>query len=313
MKHIVRYQERVNESVGRGSVLFIKGKADDGGRKLFATHIEGYSEFKPGVRMFFLPQDFYRIKEVDGEVRALRVGLSDPALRAVLNIKSPGKVSIVQNNAKTPWHWKSLKHTSIGSAVRELEDEIKMGDYLLEQDQLDNEVKFDHLYNYIVKTVIKSAIFGEKNRDVIFTDYDVELGLQDAINGIAESDTVNSDWEAKFSCLYIGKEFRDELEHFDIGATFDVSLYFSSEAWVKVTHDPGDYHTPPDWDVDVTAIETKLDTDSVFLEGSSGRPTAELENLFNEVDRAVNELSDEDISSLIKQNVTIPNHLKKGE
>ena len=61
MKHIVRYQERVNESVGRGSVLFIKGKADDGGRKLFATHIEGYSEFKPGVRMFFLPQDFYRI------------------------------------------------------------------------------------------------------------------------------------------------------------------------------------------------------------------------------------------------------------
>jgi hypothetical protein len=51
----------------------------------------------------------------------------------------------------------------------------------------------------------------------------------------------------------------------------------------------------------------------IFLEGSSGRPTAELENLFNEVDRAVNRLSDEDIFSLIKQNVTIPKHLKKGE
>ena len=62
MKHITKYVDHINENVGRDSVLFIKGKAEDEGRKLFATHINGYSEFKPGVRMFFLPQDFYRIK-----------------------------------------------------------------------------------------------------------------------------------------------------------------------------------------------------------------------------------------------------------
>lgn len=313
MKHITKYVDHINENIGRGSVLFIKGKAEDGGRKLFATHINGYSEFKPGVTMFFLPQDFYRIKIVDGEVRALRVGLSDPALRAVLNIKSPGKVSIVQNNAKTPWHWKSLKHTSIASAVRELEDEIRMGDYILESTDPDKEEKFSALYNHVIKEVVKTAFFGERTKDIIFLDYSVERALQSAIEGIAESDTVKADWEAYFSCLYTGKEFRETLEELDMGATLDVSLYFTSEAWVKVDHDPGDRDTPPSWDVEISSVETTLDEQSVFLDGTDGNKDSELTALLKEVDKVVTELSDDDIASLVKSNITIPKHLKKGE
>lgn len=311
MKHILPYTA-LNENVGRGSILFIKGKEEGGQRKLFATHILGYSEFKPGVKMFFLPQDFYRIKMVDGEIRAVKVGLSDSALRSVLNIKAPGKISIVQNNKKTPWHWESLKHTNIGSAIRALEDKVKADDFILEQSDSGREAKFDLLYNHLVKKVIKSAFLGEKE-NIVFTDYHVARDLSSSINDASESGSINEEWDVNFTFLYLGKEHRDLLEEFGIDQIIDIDLYFNSEAYVKVYHDPGDRETPPSWDVDVQSVETELNDDQIYLEGSTGTPDSELNGLIYQVKKMVNSMDDSDVRHLLDSNIKIPEHMKKGE
>ena len=312
MKHILKYSE-LNENVGQGSIVFIKGKADKSGkRKLFATHILGYSELKPGARMFFLPQDFYRIKIVDGEVKAVKVGLSDAALKSTLNINpSSGKISVVQNNAKTPWHWRSLKHTSLASAIRDLEQEIKMGDYLLEQTERAEPADFTTLYNHIIKKILSVAVLGEEDPELVFTGFKVSDSLQNKIDDAEESGFVNSEIEIEFTCIYVGQEHREMLNEFDMGPILDASLYLNCEAYLKVYSHPGSYDTPPEWDVEVKSVETTLD--DAYLEGANAKADSELQQVWNEASSRIKEMDEADLESLLKKNVMIPKHLKKGE
>lgn len=130
MKYVKQYSA-VFESTDRGAVIFVKGRPREGGRRLYVTKILGKSQFKPGAITYFLPQEIFRVKEIDGALKAVKVQASDPDLKEMLNFKSPGKISLVQNNSKTPWHWRSLKHDKIYTAIADLEDEIRSGDYLL--------------------------------------------------------------------------------------------------------------------------------------------------------------------------------------
>lgn len=310
MKHIRPYTN-INESMGRGSVLFVKGKPEGGKRKLFVTQILGHAEVKPGVTMFFLANDFYRLKEEDGRLKIQKVDLSDSALRPVLNIKSEGKISVVKNNAKTPWHWKSLKHTSIAAAVRELEDEIRFGDYILESSDVNSKVKFATLYNHVVKKVLSVAILGNRDPELIITDFSVSKELQRKISEVGEDSTVDSDWEANFDCIYLGKEHRDLLEEFEIGPMFDISLALSSEASVDVTHYPGDRETPDDWDVEVISVQTELQ--EVYLEGGSAEADPELQRILKEANRKLSDMDETDLEHELKKNIVVPEHLKKGE
>jgi ABC-type uncharacterized transport system ATPase subunit len=119
-KHIKSYSE-INESIGRGSVILIKGKPENGKKKLYAAHVEGHSALPHGGVMLFLADEFYRIKEDDGKLKGVKISYrNDDSLKSALNLKSPGKISIVKNNNKTPLHWKTSKHTSIISALREI-------------------------------------------------------------------------------------------------------------------------------------------------------------------------------------------------
>lgn len=310
MKHILKY-ESINESMGRGSVIFVKGKPEGGQRKLFVTQILGYAEFKPGAVMFFLPNDFYRVREEDGRLKIQQVGLNDSSLRSVLNIKSDGKISVVRNNAKTPWHWKSLKHTSIAAAVRELEDEIKFGDYILEQNDNGSETKFAALYNHIVKKVLSVAILGNKDPDIVFTDFDVSKELQRGINDADENTVVEAEWEANFDCIYLGKELRDLLEEFDMGPMLEISLSLKSDAVVEVDYDPGDRDTPPYWDVDVTSVDTNLQ--EVYLEGGTTEADPELQDILKKANSELSDMAEGDLYHLLTKNIVIPEHLKKGE
>jgi hypothetical protein len=118
----------VNESISRGSVILIKGKSEKGKKKLYVTHITGSVSLPNGAVMLFLSDEFYRIKEEEGRLKAIKISYrSEEELKSALNLKSPGKISIVKNEKKTPFHWKTLKHTSIQTALKEIEEEVMPG------------------------------------------------------------------------------------------------------------------------------------------------------------------------------------------
>lgn len=135
MIHVLKFSEMITESLGRGSVVLIKGKPEkDGLRKLFVTQIVGYSELRPGAKMVFLSPDLYRIRlNEEGRLVGTRISFkNEDSLKGVLNFKSDGKLSVVLNNNKTPWHWKTTKHTLFQPALKDVVDDIRRsGEFLI--------------------------------------------------------------------------------------------------------------------------------------------------------------------------------------
>lgn len=130
MTHVLKFSEMITESLGRGSVLLIKGKPEGDKSKLFATQIIGVNEIKPGAKMVFLSNEFYRIREnEEGKLVASKINYrTEDSLKGVLNFKSDGKLSVVLNHNKTPWHWKTTKHTMLQPALKDVLDDIRRGD-----------------------------------------------------------------------------------------------------------------------------------------------------------------------------------------
>jgi hypothetical protein len=132
-KHIMEYFEVINESFGVGSVILINGKAEDSGKKLYATHIVGSAELNPGATMLFLSDDFYRIKKDGEKLKAVRIGFSnEAALKSALKVSSAGRISIIKNNNKTPFHWITLKHKVLHTALHAVEEVLNKDNYILE-------------------------------------------------------------------------------------------------------------------------------------------------------------------------------------
>jgi len=121
-KHVISFNEAYRSPIGKGSVLLIKGKPETDGRRLYATRISGHAEIKPGLFMVFLNDEIYRvIHKGNGNMAGRRVDIrNEEALKGVLNLRNEGNPSIVLNHNKTPFHWMTLKHLDIGSALREL-------------------------------------------------------------------------------------------------------------------------------------------------------------------------------------------------
>jgi len=132
-KHIMEYSQVINESFGVGSVILINGKSEDSGKKLYATHIIGSAALNPGATMLFLSDDFYRIKKDGDRLKAVRIGFStESALKSALNVSSTGRISIIKNNNKTPFHWITLKHKVMHTALHAVEDVLNKDNYILE-------------------------------------------------------------------------------------------------------------------------------------------------------------------------------------
>ena len=123
-KYIKSISEALNieHVIGRGSVLLIKGKPTPEGRKLYVTTITGWTEFMPGSKMVFIGDVIYRVIHKGGDkFSGRKVSISnEDGLKGVLNMKNPGRPSLVLNHNKTPFHWTTLKHTDIGSALRSI-------------------------------------------------------------------------------------------------------------------------------------------------------------------------------------------------
>lgn len=134
-KHIKKFSDKLYENIGKGSVLLIKGRPTENGRRLYVTMINGYSEIKPGVIMTFLGDQIYRVVRRDGKYYGVKVDYQgEDGLKGVLNLKNVGRPSIVLNHNKTPYHWMTLKHLDIGSALRELGDRLYDHELILESD-----------------------------------------------------------------------------------------------------------------------------------------------------------------------------------
>ena len=139
MRYVSPYHQKLNESIGRGSVLLIKGRPVENGRHLYVTQITGYAEIKPGIKMVFLGDQIYRVKYRDGNFIGKKVYIKqDENLASVLNLKNPDRPSIVLNHNKTPFHWSTLKHTDIGTALRELGPGLFDHDLILEQEEAED-------------------------------------------------------------------------------------------------------------------------------------------------------------------------------
>lgn len=129
MKHIISF-DKLLESVQHNAIVLIKGKPKKGNRPLYAAHVLNSIEVRPGAEMMFLSDVFYRIEWNDGRLRGDRISWRDEySLRETLNLNSPGRISVVKNNNKTPFHWLTALHTNLRDALDSVQGRIDFSDY----------------------------------------------------------------------------------------------------------------------------------------------------------------------------------------
>jgi len=129
MKHVLRFDQIV-ESTQRNAIVLIKGKPKKGKRHLYAAHVLGSIEIRPGAELMFLSDVFYRIEDSGNRLTGVRIAWeNEEALKDSLNLKSPGKISVVKNNNKTPFHWETTRHTHLRDALDSIEGKIDTSDY----------------------------------------------------------------------------------------------------------------------------------------------------------------------------------------
>ena len=165
-KHVLTFSQIINESIGVGSVLLIKGKPSSDGRYLYATTIKGSIEIKPGIKMVFIGDEIYRVINKEGRFFGRKISYgSEEGLKGIFNMKNPGRPSIVLNHNKTPFHWITLKFNDIGSALREIGPRLFSHELILESDidaQDNNQERQKELYDTICLEILK-AISGQEN------------------------------------------------------------------------------------------------------------------------------------------------------
>ena len=133
MKYLIPFDE-VFESIQQHGIILIKGKprGKNGEKRLYATHVNTWVESRPGATRLFISDSFYRIFKDGEKLKGVKIDWQDEdQLRDSLNFKSSGKLSVVVNNNKTPYHWKTLKQTSLRDALDSVEQSIGEPEYLL--------------------------------------------------------------------------------------------------------------------------------------------------------------------------------------
>jgi len=284
-RHVILFNEAYRSPIGKGSVLLIKGKPETDGRRLYATRISGHAEIKPGLFMVFLNDEIYRvIHKGDGNMAGRRVDIrNEEALKGVLNLRNEGNPSIVLNHNKTPFHWMTLKHLDIGSALRELGPRLFSHDLILESEE---RPIFNPIETKILNEGLK-AICGEPSMLRISNIDRSGSSFLDTAEDLDEDASGSElDWEL---ILYLridesapgSTEFRSELESAGIIAGVEdflsdflevkdeIELYMMLETSVSynTSYDPGDYYNPPEYDEELNWIENDITYIGVQEEG----------------------------------------------
>jgi hypothetical protein len=256
--------------------------------------------------MLFLSDDFYRIKEEDGNLRALKIGYrNEESLKSVLNLKSPGKISIVKNNNKTPFHWKTTKHTHINSALKDIEHELLKDSYIFEElkDSTERDDMWDEFSTLVLKRTMNTLFLGKRQIDVLDYSMTEDVGVKAMESGSEESYSNSKvSWQLDCTVRLRGAEFQKYLDYFEYtDREADVNFMLMSLVELHTDYDPGDRWTPPYSESEIGEVETEI-TES-FVDGSdTGGGDVELLEIMRATDKVIATFLDEDLEKLIKKN-----------
>lgn len=247
--------EPINESMKQHGILLIKGKPKGKSKEqmLFATHVNTWTELRPGAKMMFLSDIFYRVIKDDDKLKGVKINWRDEdSLKDALNFKAPGKLSVVLNNNKTPYHWKTLKHTNLRDALDSVEGDLSGVSFIFESTD-----SLKSIEKLVTDDVIDSIFKDGKN--VIVLDWDIpDTNITDNVSSDERHGTETSEWEATFDCIHVGRPELDEtLREMELNR-FEVTIYFESTFSFEQWYDPGDRDTPPDGDIEITDMNTKI-------------------------------------------------------
>lgn len=275
-KHILSYSDKLNESIGRGSVLLIKGRPTSAGMMLYVTSIKGWAEIRPGLKMVFIGDIVYRvIHKGDGKFAGRKVDIKgEDGLKGVFNMKNVGKPSLVLNHNKTPFHWMTLKHTDIGTALRELGPRLFTHEVILESA---SKLSTNDANVYIAKELFKKLAGKESAVHIIDVISGDESGDFEPKNWTEyeESGSNEYEWASTFKVILdYDKAKEPYASHFlekgctslvdldlydDMGWSTDnitVNVPLMSEYYMHIESDAGDYWTPPSSDVHYDDMNT---------------------------------------------------------
>lgn len=240
--------DQINESVGQGSIILIKGIGER--KRLYAAHVKGLIQVKPGAKMALLSTDFYRIVVREGRLTALRVNfMSDEHLKNAINSKTPGRLSIVLNDKKTPYHWITGRHTAVFPALRAVEELIRQDDYILESSDTREErnAKFDELGNLIGNKLLNTLFFEKKELDIVshrIEGQTIEQQTEDFY--IQESNYF--DLVINFNVIDRSAEVGSYLEYFDMPQPIECELTF--KFYCEGHRETGDLYIAQDLEIE---------------------------------------------------------------
>lgn len=214
-KHVISYSEsNQTAQIGRGSVLLIKGKAEQEGRKLYVTTITGQVEIRPGIKMVFLGDQIYRVVYREERFFGKKVDANgEEGLKGVLSLKNQGVPSIVLNHNKTPYHWITTGFTDIGDALRNLGPKLFSHDIILESVNSEIPPVMDRVLIETMKAILK-----KEPADVEVEIADIEM---EDVEVPEESGIYEWLWDAYLSVtVKDGTGLKDELV--DQGIIIDI-------------------------------------------------------------------------------------------
>lgn len=298
MKKYIKDYFKINESIGRGSIIIIKGKSENDKKKLYATHIVGHSQLDSGATMLFLSDDFYRIKKDGDKLKTVKVSFSsEESLKKAVNSTSAGKISVVKNNNKTPWHWITLKHTNLISALRELEDKIDSADYLLEAVD-PKESLYQQFYDYFVPKAVRT-LFLDTN-EVMILSTDTTTPLEDEL----DHDEPAEDLEFEVNCRAIDRSvdiqrFIDEL---GIVEPVDISIDLNSDITYGFTRGEAATRDYPGTADSYYVKQIKTHIFRIWVNGEIVPFTDSISYVVNSVNSSIENLTDSKIESLVLKN-----------
>ncbi len=289
MNKYIKSFNLINESMKQYGIVLIKGKprGKSGEPMLYATHVNSWIELKAGATMLLLSDVFYRVIKDGDKLKGVKINWRDEdSLKSALNFKSPGKISVVRNNNKTPYHWKTLKHTNLRDALDAIEGDLLSSSYLFES--------ADSLKS-LEETVVKDAIDSifKDGSNVIVLDWNIpDNTFHDSIESDERLGSDDIDWEASFDCLYVGRpELDDELSDMEL-RRFELTVYLTSAVSFSKWYDAGDRYTPPDGGIEIDDVHTEII--SITVNGS------EFEDSFG-LSEIVSRMDDSDLGSFIKK------------
>lgn len=293
LKHILPYTP-VHESFRQHGIVLIKGKpkGKNKDRFLYAAHVKSQIEVKPGATMLILSDDsFYRVVKKDGAVRGIKINWrNEDSLKDSISFKSPGKLSVVKNNNKTPYHWKTLSHTNIQDALSAVASSLDDPSYIFESET----PQVSNLEEQLVDRALRSAFLGE-NTGVALLDFDrLADSFDDAVRN-ADFDGehyaytgIDTEITLRFICVDL-PDLDDAIKKEGL-LRFSLTLNIISEFRVSLTSHE---------DYEIEDVETTIN--SIWIESDSFDGDAE-HSAPEEVDKKISDYEDVDIDSLLTSN-----------